>query len=84
MAEPRWKAIFGKLSEAERKIAKEILRKNLEREGQEVSEDVLEQMAERAVKDARAMIQKKGKQTLRGFKSGVKAFLEEFKREADQ
>ncbi len=84
MAEPRWKAIFGKLSEAERKVAKEILRRNLEREGQEVSEDVLEQMAERAVKDARAMIQKKGKQTLRGFKSGVKAFLEEFKREADQ
>jgi hypothetical protein len=84
MAEPRWKGIFEKLSEAERKVAKEILRRNLEREGQEVSEEVLEQMTERAVKDARAMIQKKGKQTLRGVKSGLKAFLEEFKREADQ
>jgi len=84
MAEPRWKKTFEKLSEAERKVAKEILRRNLERTGQELSEDALEQMAERAVKDARAMIQKKGKQALKGLKSGVKAFLEEFKKEADQ
>ena len=84
MAEPRWKKTFEKLSEAERKVAKEILRRNLERTGQELSEDALEQMAERAVKDARAMIQKKGKQALKGLKSGVKAFLEEFKNEADQ
>ena len=84
MVEPRWKKAFEKLSEAERKVAKEILRRNLERTGQELSEDALEQMAERAVKDARAMIQKKGKQALKGLKSGVKAFLEEFKKEADQ
>jgi len=84
MVEPRWKKTFEKLSEAERKVAKEILRRNLERTGQELSEDALEQMAERAVKDARAMIQKKGKQALKGLKSGVKAFLEEFKKEADQ
>jgi len=84
MAEPRWKKLFERLSEAERKAAKEILRRNLEREGHEVSEDILEHMAERAVKEARDMIQKKGKQTLRGLKSGVKAFLEELRKDADQ
>lgn len=82
MAEPRWKQIFGRLSETERKAAKEILRRNLEREGQSVSEDDLTRMAEKAVEDARAVIRKKGKQTLRGLKSGIKAFWEEFKRDA--
>lgn len=83
MTEPRWKQILDKLSETERKIAKEILRKNLERQGEPVSEDVLERMAERAVEDARAVIRKKGKRTLRGLKSGIKAFWEEFKADSD-
>jgi hypothetical protein len=83
MTEPRWKQVIDKLSETERRIAKEILRKNLDRHGQTVSEDTLEEMAERAVEDARAMIRKKGKRTLRGLKSGIKAFWEEFKADSN-
>jgi hypothetical protein len=82
MTEPKWKQIFERLSEAERRLAKEILRKSLERQGRYVSEEVLNEMAEKAVEEARAMIQKKGKQTFRGLKAGIRAFWEEFKKEA--
>jgi hypothetical protein len=82
MAEPKWKQILGRVSEAERNVAKEILRRNLEKKGKNVPEDVLESMAEKAIEDARAIIQKKGKQTLRGLKVGIKAFWEEMKKEA--
>ena len=81
MTEPRWKQVFERLSEAERRLAKEILRKSLEREGRPLSEEVLNRMAEKAVEDARAMIRKKGRRTLRGLKAGIRAFWEEFKKE---
>jgi Mg/Co/Ni transporter MgtE len=82
MTEPKWKQILDKLSEAERNLAKEILRKGLERRGQAVSEETLNTMAESAVKEARAMIRKKSKETFRGLKAGIKGFWEEFKKEA--
>ncbi|NIQ38998.1 MAG: hypothetical protein GTN81_10465 [Proteobacteria bacterium] len=82
MAEPKWKQILDRVSEAERNVAKEILRRNLEKKGQNVPEDVLQNMAEKALEDARAMIRKKGKQTFRGLKVGIKAFWDEMKKEA--
>jgi hypothetical protein len=82
MTKPKWKQILDRVSEAERNLAKEILRKSLEKKGQSVSEEALDSMAEQAVEEARAMIQRKGKQTFRGLKTGVKAFWEEFKKEA--
>jgi hypothetical protein len=82
MAQPRWKKVFERLSEAERRLAKEILRKNLEDQGSHVSEEVLNQMAEKAVKEARAMIRKKGRQALRGLRAGIRAFWDEFKKGA--
>ncbi len=82
MAEPKWKRILDKVSEAERSLAKEILRKNLEKRGQRLPEEALNRMAEKAVEEARAMIQKKGRQTLRDLKTGIKGFWEELKREA--
>lgn len=82
MAEPKWKKILDRVSEVERNLAKEILRRNLQKKGTSVSEETLERMAEKAVEDARAMIQKKGRQTLRGLKVGVKAFWEEVKKES--
>ncbi len=82
MAQPRWKEILERVSEAERNLAKEILRRNLAKKGTSVSEEVLERMAEKALEDARAMIRKRGKQTLRGLKVGFKAFWEELKKEA--
>ena len=82
MAEPKWKQILDKLSEAERNLAKEILRKSLDKRGQRVSEEALDSMAEKAVEEARAIIQKKGKETFRGLKHGIKGFWEELKKEA--
>ena len=61
MAEPKWKQILDRVSEAERNLAKEILRKSLEKKGQRVPEETLESMAEEAVEQARAMVRKKGK-----------------------
>ncbi len=84
MAQPKWKQILDRVSEAERSLAKEILRRNLEKKGQSISEGALEKMAEKAVEDARAMIQKKSRQTLRGLKVGIKAFWEEMKKEAKE
>lgn len=84
MTETKWKRILDRASEAERSLAKEILRKSLEKEGRSVSEEVLDSMAEKALEDARAMIKKKGRQTLRGLKAGIKTFWEEFKREAGE
>lgn len=84
MAESKWKQILDRVSEAERNLAKEILRKNLEKEGRSVSQETLDRMAEKALEDARAMIRKKGKQTLRGLKTGIKAFWEELKKEAGE
>jgi len=82
MAEPKWKKILDRVSEVERNLAKEILRRNLQKKGTRVSEETLERMAEKAVEDARAMIQKKGRQTLRGLKVGIKAFWKEVKKES--
>ncbi len=84
MTESKWRQILDRVSETERALAKEILRKNLEKQGRRVSDEVLARMAEKAVEDARALIQKKGKQTLRGLKAGVKAFWDELKREAEE
>jgi len=84
MAESKWKQILDRVSEAERNLAKEILRKNLEKEGRSVSQETLDRMAEKALEDARTMIRKKGKQTLRGLKTGIKAFWEELKKEAGE
>ncbi|NIO03399.1 MAG: hypothetical protein GTN74_01960 [Proteobacteria bacterium] len=84
MAEPKWKQILDRVSEAERSLAKEILRRNLEKKGQRISEGALEKMAEKAVEDARAMIQKKSRKTLRGLKAGIKAFWEEMKKETKE
>jgi len=83
MDEPRWKQILAGVSEAERNLAKEILRDRLKREGQDVSEEMLDSMAERAVEQARTVFKKKGRQTLRGLKAGLKAFWDEVKREAE-
>jgi len=82
MAEPKWKQILDKLSEAERNLAKEILRKSLDKRGQRVSEEALDSMAEKAVEEARAIIQRKGKETFQGFKQGIKGFWDELKKEA--
>jgi hypothetical protein len=82
MAEPKWKQILDRVSEAERNLAKEILRKSLEKKGQRVPEETLESMAEEAVEQARAMVRKKGKETFRGLKAGIKGFWEELKKEA--
>ena len=82
MAEPKWKQILDRLSEAERNLAKEILRKNFERTGRRVSEEALNSMAEDAVEEARAMIRKKGRETFRGLKLGIKGFWEELKKQA--
>lgn len=84
MTEPKWKQILDRLSEAEKRVAKEILRKSLEKRGQHVPEDTLERMAEDAVDQARAMIQKKGKETFRGLKAGVREFWEQLKKEASE
>ena len=83
MDEPRWKRILASVSEAERNLAKEILRDRLKREGQDVSEEMLDSMAERAVEQARTVVKKKGRQTLRGLKAGLKAFWDEMKREGE-
>jgi len=82
MAEPKWKQILDKLSEAERNLAKEILRKSLDKRGQRVSEEALDSMAEKAVEEARAIIQRKGKETFQGLKQGIKGFWDELKKEA--
>ena len=82
MTEPKWKQILNRVSEAERNLAKEILRKSLEKKGQTVSEETLDSMAQQAVEEARAMIQRRSKQTFQGLKTGIKAFWEELKKEA--
>lgn len=82
MVDPKWKQILDRVSEAERNLAKEILRKSLEKKGRSVPEEALDSMAEKAVEEARAMIQKKGRQSFRDLKKGIKGFWEELKREA--
>ena len=84
MAEPKWKQILNGVSEAERSLAKEILRKNLQKRGKSISDEALEEMADKALKDARAMIRKKGRQAFRGLKVGFRAFWEELKRETKE
>jgi hypothetical protein len=82
MDNPKWKQILDRVSEAERNLAKEILRKNLEKRGQHVPEEALDSMAEKALEDARAVLRKKGKETLQDLKTGIKGFWKELKREA--
>jgi Mg/Co/Ni transporter MgtE len=81
MTQPTWKKILNKVSEAERNLAKEILRRSLEKQGRNVSEETLNAMAEQAVEEARGMIRKRGKDTLRGLRTGIKAFWEELRKE---
>ncbi|MBW2059577.1 MAG: hypothetical protein JRH07_06695 [Deltaproteobacteria bacterium] len=82
MDEPKWKRILDRLSEAERDLAKEILRKSLAKRGQPVSEEALDIMAEKAVEDARAVIRRRGKKAFHDLKTGIKGFWEELKKEA--
>ncbi len=84
MTGPKWRDIFDRLSEREKDFVKEILRRRLEKEGRIIPEEALDKMAEKTVEEARATVQKKGKQTLRALKAGAKTFWEELKREAKE